>query len=77
MWKNKSQPRRVKGIPRMKMKRILRLTIVLQEQRAPSLRWNVSEGSRREFFRKIETNRILGKCIKTNTNFKVIPICLN
>ena len=35
------------------------------EKSMPSLDWNRSEGSRTELFRKMATNRILDKCIKT------------
>lgn len=70
MWKKKFQPRRMKGIPRVRLKRVLSLTTVLQEQRAPSLDWNRSEESRRDFFRKMETERTLDVCIMPNTFLK-------
>ena len=66
MWKNKFQPTRVKGIPRMRMKGFkIDSCAPGTEDSTPSLDWNRSEGSRREFFRKMATNRILDKCIRT------------
>ena len=66
MWKNKFQPTRVKGIPRMRMNSFKVDTCApVTEKSMPSLDWNRSEGSRTELFRKMATSRILDKCIKT------------
>lgn len=54
----------------MRLKRVLTLIIVPQEQRASSLDQNMFEAYRGEFFRKMETNRILDECIYNKYIFK-------
>lgn len=70
MFKKKFLPRRVKGTPRMRTEETVKDDICAPETEASSLEQNRSVGSKRDFFRKMETDRILDLCIMISTFLK-------